>query len=91
MFRKNKSPIANRLLVDLTIFAAVFWFPWWVSILLATWAFFFFTEFVELVFVGLVIDTLYAPHQFFSAGSYRYFGTCLLLFLVLSLIRRQLR
>lgn len=91
MSKENDSEIWRRLAVAVGLMAAVCWFPWWVPVALAAVAFFVFSEFVELIFVGLMIDTLYAPHQVFSIASYRYFLLSIALFFVLSLVKRQLR
>lgn len=91
MYKEKNNELWKRLTVDLCLLAAVYWFPWWVSLALAMAVFFAFSEFVELILVGLMIDTLYAPHQTFSVLSYKYFLLSVALFFVLSLIKRQLR
>ncbi len=91
MSKEKNNEIWKRLVVDVCLVAAICWFPWWVSMALAAMAFFVFYEFLELILVGLMIDTLYAPHQVFSIASYQYFLLSLALFFVLWLIKRQLR
>ena len=91
MYKEKDNNFLWRVATDIFLVGAVCWFPWWVSIVLAAVAFFYFNEFIELVLTGLLIDTLYAPHQVFSLSSYTYFFICLLLFGILSIARRQLR
>ncbi len=83
--------LRRRAAVDILILAAAFWPPWWVAIACGAAAFFFFNDYAELLLWGLVIDTLYAPHQTFAFASYQYFGVCIALFLAFSIIKRQLR
>ena len=91
MSKEKNNTFWKRLTLDICLVAMIFWFPWWVSLALAAGVFFLFSEFVELIFVGLLIDTLYAPHQAFAVSSYTYFLWSLALFFVLSLVKRQLR
>lgn len=91
MSKEKNNDLWKRLAFDACLIAAVCWFPWWVSLAMATAVFFAFPEFVELILVGLAIDTLYAPHQTFSILSYKYFILSIALFFLLSLVKRQLR
>lgn len=91
MSKDKNNELWKRAVLDVCLLAAVCWFPWWVSLALATGVFFAFPEFVELIVVGLLIDTLYAPHQTFSLLSYQYFFFSIALFFLLSLVKRQLR
>lgn len=54
MLLKNK-----RWWVDIVIFVLVFSTPWWVSFFGAFVAAFFFRRYIELVILGIVIDSLY--------------------------------
>ncbi|MEK7644787.1 MAG: hypothetical protein AAB391_00480 [Patescibacteria group bacterium] len=91
MSKEKNNTLWQRLAFDVCLVAAICWFPWWASLILATVAFFSFSEFVELILVGLMIDTLYASHQTFSVSSYTYFLFSIGLFIILSLVKRQLR
>ncbi|MEI6346036.1 MAG: hypothetical protein WCO79_02280 [bacterium] len=91
MSKDRNNELWRRIATDACLVAAVCWFPWWVSLILSVSAFFYFEEFIELVCVGLMIDTLYAPHQAFSFFSYQYFFLALVLYFILSLAKRQLR
>lgn len=91
MYKEKNNDLWKRLAFDLCLVAAVCWFPWWVSLALATAVFFTFSDFFELILVGLMIDTLYAPHQTFSVLSYKYFLFSTALFFLLSLAKRELR
>lgn len=91
MYKRNDPVSYRRIGFGLCLLAAVFWLPWWVAIALAVGVFFLFDEYIELALVGLLIDTLHAPQQTFSFASFQYFFLCLGLFLLFSLMRRQLR
>ncbi len=91
MSKEKNNEIWKRLAIDVCLIASICWFPWWVSLALAAAAFFAFPDFLELIFVGLMIDTLYAPHQVFSLFLYKYFLLGIALFFLLSLVKGQLR
>lgn len=63
-----------RIIVDIIIIILAFVAPWWLAMILAAAACFYFSRYFEIVFVGFIIDSLYnAPvramafFQFFTA------------------------
>lgn len=50
---------AKRIFIDLLIFLSAFFLPWYVPLLLAVGCFFYFPVFLELIAVGILIDSLY--------------------------------
>lgn len=70
-----KESLVARTGVSIGIIISIFWFPYWISILLALGGLFFFPKYREIVLMGLLMDTLYGSH---SAGfHFSFFFTIL--------------
>ena len=79
----------RRIIVDLFIFFSIFLLPWWVSLLLALSASFYFSHFIEIIFIGGTLDALYGSG--FSSFEFPYFfllGTIVIFYGVQSLKKR---
>lgn len=50
----------TRFIFDIVLCVAAIAFPWWVTVLLCATGLVLFRRFVEVVFVGLIVDTLYS-------------------------------
>jgi hypothetical protein len=49
----------KRIAADIFFVFAIFIFPWWLTLLFATIALFFFNDFYEILFLGFALDSLY--------------------------------
>lgn len=49
----------KRIIYSIIVFSLVFLTPWWVSIIFAIAGAFYFKLFIELIFVGMFIDSIY--------------------------------
>ncbi len=67
---------AKRILFDLVLFLGIFLAPFWLQVLLALFCLFYFRNYIEFVFVFLILDLVY------SAPEGRYFGIRLFTFFV---------
>ena len=91
---KGKAKKRFRLLADMLLVLALFWLPWWVPFILAVVFSFFFEDYIELIFIGMAIDALYAFHgsAYFYYAFYSSFSLLsLVLFLSVALFKRRLR
>ena len=60
-----------RIITTIFLFFAVFFLPWWLTAFFACVAFFVFTDFYEVLFLGLLSDLLYgAPVTFLYGFSF---------------------
>ena len=62
--------LAKRIIFDVILIICMITFPWWVGIVLALAALFYFEKFYEAVFVGLFIDSIYGSSVVFPNFSY---------------------
>jgi len=49
----------KRIIYSIIVFSLVFLTPWWVSIIFAVAGAFYFKLFIELIIVGMFIDSIY--------------------------------
>lgn len=49
----------KRIIYSIIVFSLVFLAPWWVSIIFAIAGAFYFKLFIELIIVGMFIDSIY--------------------------------
>ena len=49
----------KRIIYSIIVFSLVFLTPWWVSIIFAIAGAFYFKLFIELIIVGMFIDSIY--------------------------------
>jgi hypothetical protein len=63
-----------RIAADVILFFSVLFFPWWVSCILALLGVFFFENFFEAFFAGMLIDSLYGTQQVNIRGFYLFFS-----------------
>jgi hypothetical protein len=57
--QKTANNIYKRALADLIIVVLALMFPWWASFAAALIALWFFSSYVEIIFLGLILDSLY--------------------------------
>ena len=60
----------KRVVFDIILIAVVVLLPWWVSVILSLAAIFYFNNFFEAAFVGLLLDSLYGTSSVFSDFPY---------------------
>jgi len=49
----------NRVLFGIVLIISAFVFQWWISIILAILGLFYFNNLYEVIFVGIILDSLY--------------------------------
>lgn len=62
--------LAKRIIFDFVLIIFAITLPWWVSLVLALAAIFYFEKFYETIFIGLIIDSIYGSSVVFSAFPY---------------------
>jgi len=60
-----------RIILDVIIFSVAFLFPWWIAVLLAIVALWYF-DYLEIIFLGAIIDALYG-HYWFTIATFLLF------------------
>lgn len=65
---KNNNSWMIRIGIDCLLLISAFFFPWWVTMLGAVVATFYFRSYYEIVVLGLIIDSLY------NASVPRFYG-----------------
>lgn len=81
-----------RALCDILLLAAVFFFPWWFMLIAASALFFVFNRFYELFLFAFLADLLYAGAAArFGGFPFALSAFALLLFLVLTAVKRRIR
>ena len=85
---------SKRLYTNLIIFASIFILPWWVPVILSiisSWFYFY----VEIIFVGFILDLLYRSDLFvkiFGSKISLFFTILLTVIMVLiRVIKKQMR
>ena len=79
-----------RIIFGVIIILAAFLTPWWVSLILALFGLFYFDKLYEVVFVGLIIDSLYGSSSFFFDIPYPLTITMLVVFYLAEKFKKQL-
>ena len=83
--------MALRILVDIALFLATFFFPWWVGVILVILAMMCIDFFVEIIFVGAVFDILYgAPLPVLANFSYVFTLGGVIVFAIFSAFKRRM-
>jgi hypothetical protein len=81
-----------RFIVDSIIIVSAFLFPWWVAMIFALIAVFYFTSYYEIVVLGIIIDSLYnasVPH--FLGFHYMLTLVSIIVLFISMYIRERLR
>jgi len=82
----------TRIFVDLLLLVAAALLPWWLVILCSAAFFFVFENFVELLFVALLLDLLYgAPLERFFGFQFALSLGSAALFLALLFLKKRMR
>jgi hypothetical protein len=78
----------KRIIADLLLLATLFLTPWWFAFIVACILSFLFINYIELMAIGLMIDSLYfRPDHFHFPISI----AALVLFLSISFIKKNIR
>ncbi len=86
------TPLAFRVVVDVLLFGSVLFLPWWIGTSLALIFFFFFPYFVEMLFVSLLTDLLYAtPTERFAGFRFVLSLSSVSIFVFCTILKRHLR
>lgn len=80
----------RRIILDLIILACLFLLPWWVSLLLAIAASFYFKYFLELIFVGGVLDVLYGSSVSSFGFAYLFLLISIVLLFSIGILKQRL-
>lgn len=81
-----------RILSAILLFFCVIFLPFWLSIVLAAVAMFYFSFFFEAVFILLVSDLLYGAHETRFAGTvFASFILSLVLLIIIELAKKRMR
>jgi len=82
--------MALRILSGIVVIVSAIIFPWWVSVIFAVAGLFYFGNFYEVLIVGLILDTLYGSHIFFTYVPYIATTVLLVGMIVIAKIRTRL-
>lgn len=81
-----------RIIFDFILYVSVFLFPWWFALILAIVGLLLFRSFYEIIFLGIVIDSLY------NASTHRFYGLefivtfiSIILFTIIEMLKRRVR
>jgi hypothetical protein len=81
-----------RVITDIALFISLFIFPWWFVVVLAVIALFFFNSYYEVIFLGVIIDSLYnAPIARFHGFEFVVTIAMVLLYILAEVLKRRLR
>jgi hypothetical protein len=81
-----------RIFVDILLILSLFIFPWWLVLILATIALFIFPAFYEILFLGVLMDSLYnAPIARFHQVEFVVTLVTAFLFVIAEILKRRLR
>ncbi len=82
----------KRIAVNLVLIIALFFAPWWVTLILGVIASFYFSPYYELIVLGALFDILYGVTTS-TTFSYNVFGfvASVVLFLIIERVKRELR
>lgn len=86
---KQHSPL-HRIGFDILLALSVFWAPWWIVLTLASVGFLLFTQFIEGVAAGFLIDLLYGLK---GVLGFEYLVTTggVIVFFVISVFKQYIR
>lgn len=79
-----------RVVFIIFLLISAFVLPWWFTFIFAISASFYFKNFYEVVFVGLVMDSFFGSQVIFADFSYILTITFFILILVINQIRQKL-
>jgi hypothetical protein len=81
-----------RILADIVLLVSVFIFPWWFVLMLGTVMLFIFPDFYEILFLGIVLDSLYnAPIARYHHVEFVVTLITVFLFILAEVLKRRLR
>jgi len=87
MSAKTKS----RILTDGLLFVSAFVFPWWLAVVAALVLSFYYSNFIELMAVGFVLDSIYSVS---GAGlfdiPYTLTGVTIVLFIIIRFLKMRM-
>jgi hypothetical protein len=82
----------RRIFADIVLFLSIFFVPWWLVVAFAVVGLFTFSSFYEILFLGIVLDSLYnAPIAPFRHFQFVVTLLCVFLFVVIEALKRRLR
>lgn len=82
----------KRLIIDVFLFLGIFIFPWWFVFICAGCALFYFSSFYEILFLGIIVDSLYnAPIVAFLHVEFVVTILAIILFIFSEVLKRRLR
>lgn len=82
----------TRIFVDIVLVVSTLVLPWWASFVLAVYLLFKFQEYLEFVFWGTIMDTMYGVGSGFSFTENNYFFIfSLILYIILSKLKQHIR
>ncbi|MEK7596564.1 MAG: hypothetical protein AAB450_00395 [Patescibacteria group bacterium] len=79
-----------RIAGNIGIAVSILYLPWWFSVIFIIGACFSVPKFYEAVVYGILIDALYGTKFGLYGFSYVFTGVFIIIFLVLSVVRRRL-
>lgn len=83
---------ALRIVADILLFGSVLFFPWWVGAILALILFFFFSNYVEMLFVAFLTDLFYGvPTERFGGFRFVLSLSAVAVFVFCTITKRYLR
>ncbi len=87
----NQKMIVWRILATLFLFVSIFWFPFWLTAIVALVAFFVFTDYYEIFPIFLLLDMVYAqPHEHFWNSLIVHTLYAIVFFYALSLLKKYI-
>jgi len=82
----------NRILFGIVLIVSAFVFQWWITSVLAILGLFYFNNLYEVIFVGIIIDSLYVGSQkFFFFEDFNFLFTMVMVvsFLVIGNLKTK--
>lgn len=81
----------KRIITGIFIFLCIFWAPWWVTILIASAGVFVFNNYIEFIFTGLIMYSIYGVGSMGILGSTLYLPVILVgIYLIFSFIKKYI-
>jgi len=83
----------SRILFGIILIVSAFAFQWWISFLLSVFGLFYFNNLYEVIFVGVIIDSLYGKGIEISfLGNFNFIFTVILIviFIFISNFKKRL-
>jgi hypothetical protein len=81
--------LTARIFFNIILFLSVFFLPWWISILLGLIFVFIFSEYYEIIVLGLLLDSLYSETGSFKSALFTL--AAVVVFIVAFEIRKRMR